>query len=183
MATVCLEVGHGPYRDRNGRRGFEKGAVGPGCTEYDEVVAMSYIVEGRLKQKGHEVIVLDPQETLYWIGQSSKGADVMVSLHLNAFNKDVQGTETLIHRAGTREDERLARILQGEIVKALRLRDRGVKRSGLALLGGVPPCVQAACLTESFFIDSCKSAEEVREKSEAAARAIANGILLYCKSL
>lgn len=183
MATICLEVGHGPFRDRNGRKGFERGAEGPNCTEYDEVVAMSYIIEDRLKQEGHEVMVLDPQESLYWIGQQSRGADVMVSLHLNAFNKDVQGTETLIHRAGTREDERLAGILQGEIVKVLGLRNRGVKRNGLALLGGVPSCVRAACLTESFFIDSCKSAEEVREKSDAAAAAIANGILLYCKSL
>lgn len=179
MSKVTLEVGHGPYRDRSGRTGFEKGAKGPNTWEYDEVVCMSDVVSRRLIALGHEVEILDPQETLTRIGSMSWGSDVMVSLHLNAFNRRVQGTETLIHRAGTHEDMSLAAAIQSKLVEALHFRDRGVRRQGLAVLGTVPPSVKACCLTESFFIDSMPDAKTTRENAQKAALAIAAGIHAY----
>ena len=180
---VTLEVGHGPFRDRNGRKGFEKGAVGPSTTEYDEVLHMAAVAGEALGVLGYEVDILDPQETLTRIGQLSWGSDVMVSLHLNAFNKKVQGTETLVHRAATQSDRILAGEIQNELLNALGLRDRGVKSQGLAVLGSVPPSVGACCLTESFFIDSVPNATIVREWSTRAAEAIARGIHNYAKNL
>lgn len=179
MSKVTLEVGHGPYRDRFGDIGFEKGAQGRGTSEYDEVLHMSKVAGEKLIGLGYEVQILDPQESLTRIGRMSWGSDVMVSLHLNAFNKRVQGTETLIHRAGTRSDQALAQVIQDELVKALGFTDRGVKRMGLALLGAVPPSVKACCLTESFFIDSLENAAITRTYSTKAAIAIAEGIHAY----
>ncbi|MBE9033489.1 N-acetylmuramoyl-L-alanine amidase [filamentous cyanobacterium LEGE 11480] len=182
MAKIILEVGHGPYRTRNGKVGFEEGANGPGTTEYKEVKIMAELAQVKLTMQGYDVEVLDPEESLKKIGQLALGSNIFVSLHLNAFNRMAQGTEVLIHRAGTKEDHNLAEVLQEELVKALGLTDRGVKRQGLAVLSQVPSSVQAACLTESFFIDSVADAETVRTMSETAAHAIATGIDRYIKT-
>lgn len=178
---VCLERGHGPFRDRFGVQGFERGAEGPGTTEYDELLVLSDLCTEALQAKGYEVIVLDPVETLEQIGRMAANHDVFVSLHLNAFNKQAQGSEVLIHRNGTKEDEKLARFLVKEIVQELKLPDRGVKRSGLAVLSTVPQSVKAACLTEAFFVDAMPNASTCREFTERAAQAIAKGIDTYCQ--
>lgn len=180
MSNIVLEVGHGPYLTNHGEKGFEKGAKGKDTWEYDEVLEMSRVAEAKLVSLGHEVTVMDPQETLTQIGRMSRGCDVMVSLHLNAFNRRVQGTETLIHRAGTRSDLELAQVIQHELLKALGLRDRGVRRMGLAVLGSVPSSVGACCLSESFFIDAMPDAQSTRDLAEKAAIAIADGIHAYC---
>lgn len=178
---ICLERGHGPFKDRFGVQGFERGANGPDTTEYDELVIMSNLCAEVLQAKGYKVTVLDPVETLDQIGRMAVNHDVFVSLHLNAFNKEAQGSEVLIHRNGTKEDEKLAEVLVQEIVQTLKLPNRGVKRSGLAVLSTVPQDVKAACLTEAFFIDAMPSAEACRELTKKAAHAIAEGIDKYCK--
>lgn len=178
---VTLEVGHGPYRDRDGSTGFEEGALGRGTTEYKEVTVMANIASRLLRDKGYEVDVLDPMETLEDMGEYARGSDVFVSLHLNAFNGVTQGSEVLIHRNGTAEDEKFAQFIQDDLVSTLRLSDRGVKRQGLAVLFGVPLSVQAACLTESYFVDAVDAAT-ARRYTEQAARAIANGIDRYAIS-
>lgn len=183
MTKITLEIGHGPYKDRWGNPGFEKGAKGPGCWEYDEVLHMGEVAGASLITLGYDVELLNPEETLSAIGRMAWGSDVMVSLHLNAFNRKVQGTETLIHRAGTRSDLALAQVIQNELLDELGLRDRGVRRQGLAVLGTVPPSVTACCLTESFFIDSVPDAETARLWSTRAAGAIARGIHAYAKTL
>lgn len=176
---VVLEVGHGPYRDRWGNEGFETGAQGRGTNEYTEVCVMADVAEAELEALGYQVVVLDPAETLGRIGSMAIGADVLVSLHLNAFNGRVQGSECLIHRAGTQDDQRLASLIQRELIHSLGLPDRGVRRQGLAVLGSVPPSVKACCLTESFFIDSMTDAATTRFYAEKAAKAIAQGIDAY----
>lgn len=181
MSIITLEIGHGPFRDRNGVTGFERGASGNGTTEYDEVLAQADIVRGDLQRLGHDVRLLDPVETLTVIGQQSWGSDIMVSLHLNAFNRAVQGTETFIHRAGTANDMGLAVCIQREVLRALGFQDRGVKRNGLAVLGSVPPSVGACCLTEPFFIDAVPNAKATRELTVKSAEAIAIGIDRYLR--
>lgn len=178
---VTLEVGHGPYRDRDGSTGFEEGANGRGTTEYKEVTVMANIASRLLRDKGYEVDVLDPMDTLEDMGEYSRGSDVFVSLHLNAFNGVTQGSEVLIHRNGTAEDRKFAQFLQDELVDTLRLNDRGVKRQGLAVLFGVPLSVRAACLTESYFVDSV-DASTARRYTEKAAKSIADGIDRYAIS-
>lgn len=181
MTKVTLEIGHGPYRTRSGKTGFEEGANGPGTTEYKEVTVMAKIAGDLLRQQGYNVTLSDPQDTLLAIGQQAAGSDIFVSLHLNAFNKIAQGTEVLVHRNGTSEDVELANAILTCLVDKLDLPNRRVKRQGLAVLSGVPASVQAACLTEAFFIDSVSDAATVRTMTEKAAKAIAEGIDKYAK--
>lgn len=181
MTKVTLEIGHGPYRTRAGKTGFEEGATGPGTTEYKEVVVMSTIASELLKEKGYQVEISDPPSTLPEIGKKAAGSDIFVSLHLNAFDKEVQGTEVLVDRSATDEDVVLAQVLQRFLVDALGLTDRKVKRQGLAVLRAVPVTVRAACLTEAFFIDSVSDAKTVRAMAEKAAKAIAEGIDEYAR--
>jgi hypothetical protein len=49
---ICLELGHGSFKDRSGAQGFEQGANGPNTTEYTEVVAMSDLCATTLRAKG-----------------------------------------------------------------------------------------------------------------------------------
>ncbi|RMG14245.1 MAG: N-acetylmuramoyl-L-alanine amidase [Cyanobacteria bacterium J055] len=142
---------------------------------------MANIASRLLRDKGYEVDVLDPMDTLEAMGEYARGSDVFVSLHLNAFNGVTQGTEVLIHRNGTAEDEKFAQFLLDDLVSTLRLSDRGVKRQGLAVLLGVPLSVRAACLTESYFVDAVDAAT-ARRYTEQAARAIVNGIDRYAIS-
>ena len=181
MTKVTLEIGHGPYRTRTGQTGFEEGATGPGTTEYKEVSVMSKIAAALLEKKGYQVDISDPPSTLSEIGEKAAGSNIFVSLHLNAFDKKVQGTEVLVDRSATDEDVALAQVLQRFLLDALNLTDRKVKRQGLAVLSAVPLSVQAACLTESFFIDSVSDARTVRSMAERAAKAIAEGIDEYAR--
>lgn len=81
--------------------------------------------------------------------------DAIISLHCNAFNTKVSGTEVLYyHRSGS--GQALAAILQGNLVSALNLPDRGIKpvdsegRGGHLLKQTNAPCV----IAEPFFIDN-----------------------------
>jgi N-acetylmuramoyl-L-alanine amidase len=130
------------------------------------------------------VTVLDSEDTLTGLGRRATGHNLFVSLHLNAFNKKVQGTETIIWTGNPaipdkNYDEILAQSIQKELVSSLGFRDRGVKKMRLSVLGAVPPSVEAACLVESFFIDSVGSLSEVKELTVQSATAIALGIHRY----
>lgn len=81
--------------------------------------------------------------------------DYIISLHCNAYNKQVSGTETLYYHSSKR-GKQLATLLQEEVVDCLRLNDRGIKpkhsedRGGYLLRYTNAPCV----ILEPFFIDN-----------------------------
>lgn len=173
--TVALEIGHGPYES-----GFEPGALGPeGTTEYSECQRMAEMVAQELRPLGYTVFLIDEPRRLRQLGELAAGADIFVSLHLNAFNRQVQGTEVLVHPKHTKLDRVLAVNIHTHLVRALGLPNRGVKPQPLAVLSGVPTSVEAACLTEPFFLDALGSAAEVRALTAKAAKGIANGIHAY----
>ena len=103
-------------------------------------------------------------------------ADVFVSIHCNAFNRQARGTETLCYSenssAGT-----LARCIQSQIATNLRTVDRGIKeRPNLAVLRGTN---MPAVLVEMAFIDNDADAALLTQRSDDFARAIARGITDY----
>lgn len=103
-------------------------------------------------------------------------ADIIVSLHLNAFNTIASGTECLyISDSG----KLLARGIQDELVKVLNLPDRGLKFSSSywILRYTEMPC----CIIESAFIDNVSDCLIVLDNKAAIAEAIANGIDNYFK--
>lgn len=103
--------------------------------------------------------------------------DFTVSLHCNAFNQKISGTEILYYHK-SKKGEIIAEILQTALVEHLKLPDRGVKpkssedRGGYLLRYTDAPCV----IAESFFIDNDKDLARAQEDLEGLVEAYAGAI-------
>ena len=86
---------------------------------------------------------------------NSLAPSLVVSFHCNAFNTIASGTEVLYYK-GSHLGQQCALMMQGHLVDALQLPDRGIKfksrgdRGGLLLQKTRAPCV----IIEPFFIDN-----------------------------
>ncbi len=174
--TIVVDPGHG---------GSDPGAIGPyGTFEKDVVLATSLFLGELLEEAGAKVVYTREADIYVSIFERPEiarraNADIFVSIHTNAYLERIaRGTETL-YRHGDKEGERLAQIIQEELVKAISLLDRGIRqRDDLAVLNGsrVP-----AALVEIGFINHVD--EEVLLRSsgfqKAAAQGIFNGIERY----
>jgi N-acetylmuramoyl-L-alanine amidase len=173
---IVLDPGHGEVKDG----GNDSGAVNKrlDLTERDEVRKQADLIKAILQSKGASVKIVENNtgKTLAQIGSEGAGSDCFVALHLNAFNKVVQGHEVLVETKGTFTDEKLAALINAELDLKLDIPNRGVKRDDLGVLDGVPLTVPAAVLVESFFIDSVPDTVTLDKLIEASAEAIAAGI-------
>lgn len=181
MYKVFVNPGHCP--------GIDSGAVNGhyNITEADIVYNIGTMVTNYLDKAGCEVSLLQ-SDNLYWDGQGECvvdsanrwPADILISLHCNAFNGAAQGTECCIFGAGG-ESERLAWCIQRQIVDSLHTVDRGIKeRPGLIVLKHT---VMPAVLVEMAFIDNDSDAELLMQKKDDFARAIARGVTDYLSQL
>lgn len=90
---------------------------------------------------------------------------LVVSLHCNAFNKKVSGSETLYYHTSTK-GKKIAEVFNKNFIDALNLKDRGVKgkcsedRGGYLLKYTKAPCI----ICEPFFIDNDNDYEIVKDK-------------------
>jgi N-acetylmuramoyl-L-alanine amidase len=167
---IVLDPGHGISNE-----GFDPGAAGNGTTEATENLIQANIVAEYLRQRGANVTIVDEPLSLAQIGQRSSGSDVLVSLHLNAFNTSAQGHEVLVHPKAPQADFKLANLINSELDSAFpdsQIPNRGVKTMDLAVLRNAPASVPAV-LTEALFIDAPGMS---RANVEKAAQAIARGI-------
>ncbi len=99
------------------------------------------------------------------------GPHFILSLHCNAFNKVARGTETLFFHTSA-NGKKLAKIVQSQLLGALRLKNRGVRekketdRGAHLLKFTKAPCV----ICEPFFIDNNEDlAVALRRKNRLAA--------------
>ncbi|OPY57624.1 MAG: N-acetylmuramoyl-L-alanine amidase AmiC precursor [Pelotomaculum sp. PtaU1.Bin035] len=182
--VIAIDPGHG---------GSDPGAVGSGGTKEKEVnLDIARRVAKILEAQGAKVVLTrsgDQDIDLYPRTDKANNAkaDVFVSIHMNANNdKSIGGTTTYIYSgngdakqaARIQESGRLARYVQAELLKALGLRDIGVKDANFAVLrtSNMP-----AVLAEVAFISS--AAEEKLMKTDQfrnkVAEAIARGIGAY----
>lgn len=103
--------------------------------------------------------------------------DFIISLHCNAFNKKVSGTEVLYYHKSA-NGKAMATILQQHLVTALSLPDRGIKprtvedRGGYLLKQTSAPCL----IAEPFFIDNDDDLTCANENREALVNAYAMAI-------
>ena len=156
MSRLCaLVIGHKKY---------SSGAVNEkhGITEFDfnESLAMQIEKVGtdtqvqRIYRRTYKLLpedinLLDP--------------DFIVSLHCNAYNKRVSGTEVLFYHKSDM-GKNVAEILQTNLVEHLGLSNRGIKpkttedRGGYLLRYTDAPCV----IAEPFFIDNNRDFELVQ---------------------
>jgi N-acetylmuramoyl-L-alanine amidase len=138
---VCIDPGHGMDNRTSGV--FDPGAthVENGALHREADVALRYglSLKDVLRARGIEVFMTrDDHEDRAPVARRAAmamnaGCDLLLSLHMNDFEADeANGTETLYRDA---EGRAFAQRLQGAVVDALDLKDRGVKeRPDLAVL-------------------------------------------------
>lgn len=110
-------------------------------------------------------------------------ADVLVSIHHNANTSkwgSWGGVETFTHPQSSKASKDIAKIINPMIVKAMGLRDRGVKTSNLHM---VRESNMPSILTEGGFMDSLTDIKALRDDSKLKAQgyAIADGLAQYFK--
>lgn len=111
-------------------------------------------------------------------------ADVLVSIHHNALAGKWHsggGIETFVQeKTASKASKDIASIVQSRIVKAMGLRDRGVKTSNLHMTRAAKA---PAILTEGGFFDSTVDIIALRDgnKLKAQGEAIAEGLAVYFK--
>lgn len=173
---VLLERGHGPHES-----GFEPGAISNErfFTEYQLNGFVCEQARQMLVESGFDVTVSDSAKSLYRLGLEAQGYDCFVSVHHNAFNESVQGTEVLIHESKSESaDAEFAKFVLASLVKNLGLPNRGVKKQPLGVLSGAEDTnVKACCLSEGYFI-SCSdlTVAKINEYTQKYAKGLAEGI-------
>lgn len=174
MKKIVIDPGHG---------GRDPGAVGPtGVQEkvvtlavarkLEEILCRNFLVKMTRENDGTVSLTRRCDIANSW------RADIFVSIHCNAFRKrTAKGTETYCY-PGSIKGRELAIAVQKELVKTLKLPDRGVKEARFFVLRKT---VMPAILVELGFISNLKEESLLENPAfqEKAALAIANGIYFY----
>jgi len=173
--VIAVDPGHPPG-----------GATGPtGLREAEANLAVGLALRSILEREGARVLVSRTTDTAVGLYErttmaESGGAEVLVSIHNNAFPDGVNpfvnnGTSTYYFHP---RSAALAFLVQGALVAELGLRDLGVGRGNFAL---VRPTWMPAVLTEGAFLMVPEQEQGLRTPAfqEAYARGIALGIQAY----
>lgn len=186
---IVLDPGHSEAS--TGAKGFA-----PDYPQEEDMNRLqAQIIARRLTDVGAKVKIYDPiKDDLADIGRQAKGADMFISIHLNAYNANGfdEYAAVMVHRDLKRTaDIKFAEMCALKIAKSLQHRifkghmpamPQGVYQAGLGVLRaaigtGCPVCV----LTEAFFIDDYGSNKIVTERSTKAANAIADSVIEWFK--
>ncbi|MEK4302384.1 N-acetylmuramoyl-L-alanine amidase [Oceanobacillus sp. FSL W8-0428] len=183
MAKVAMCAGHGGSGSTPGKRS----PAGEYEWNFNDAVVRAAIA--KLKANGVEVLRTDDASGKTDIGLTARtnkanawGADVYVSCHHNALgtswlNYEI-GIETFTQNGSHPQAEILARCIHPKYVKAMGLKDRGMKKSNLAITRQTK---MPAVLTEGGFMDSRIDIKSMRDnaKLKAQGEAIADGIMEF----
>ncbi|MEW6242986.1 MAG: SH3 domain-containing protein [Bacillota bacterium] len=132
--VIVIDPGHG---------GSTPGAVGvTGLLEKEVTLDVSLRVAEKLRQAGAVVVMTRDTDTTVHLARrvaiaEAAGAQAFVSIHANSHpNRNISGTETYYYRGKPSglESYYLAAHLQNELVKALGLRDIGVKHGNFRVI-------------------------------------------------
>ena len=184
---IAIDNGHG--LNTNGKRTFNftdgtKSPITgqPHMREWEFNHRVAQLLDIELKRCGFRTIMVsdtqdDTSITVRARRASQAGADVLVSIHANAFGTNwnsANGVETLV--CGT-ESTRIGKLIQEEMVTASKLTDRKTKDGcwlGLVKNAGNMPVV----LTEHAFMSNLSEAKLLmtEEFRKLSAVAIAKGI-------
>lgn len=174
MYKLCLDAGHG---------GKDQGSTGPTkLLEKDVNLYVAKAVSALFNQKFSVFQTRDRDVTISLSERSSLAnknkADILVSIHCNSFtNKEASGVETYCYKMGG-QGEKLARLIQKNMVAMTGLSDRGVKEKNLHMLRETK---MPSALVELAFLSNPK--EETLLKTEVfrkkCAQAIASAIKEY----
>ena len=181
---VLLEVGHGPGdRFRPGAKAYDGST-----TEHDLNIVTANAAREFLISLGVDCRVNDDSEGggngpgLIDLGRRIAGGfDVFCSVHHNAFNKKVQGSEAFSHRTnGSALDRELAKLIADEISDELKIRNRGAKEANFWILTGAEATnVRATSLAEIYFIDDQVTRPPLQDFSKRGGVALGRAILKW----
>lgn len=182
--VIAIDPGHG---------GPDPGAIGAnGTKEKNITLDVANRVAKLLQAQGAKVIMTrsgDSDIGLYerTAKANSAKADVFISIHINANNdRSYGGTSTYVYNgegstgqaARIQESRRLARYVQTELIRALGLRDIGIKDANFVVLrtSNMP-----AILCELAFISNASEEKLMNTDSfkNKAAEAIVKGLGIY----
>jgi N-acetylmuramoyl-L-alanine amidase len=159
-------------------RQLDSGAVNPvtGIRECDEAFALGEMVQACLEEAGIAVRLRQDDDLAAVCEEANdRSADLFVSIHFNAFNGKVSGTETLVNT--TPASLVLGHCIQQQVQAVLGLPNRGLKeRPKLWVLRGT---IMPAALVEVCFIDHMADMTRYQAKKRETAAAIARGIKDY----
>lgn len=165
---IVVNGGHEPNVD--------SGAVGSRSTEAEVTQKLMLLVSAYLEKAGCKVMAVQTADLAEICNVTNRwGADILVSIHCNAFNQKAKGTETFAYY-GSREGDFLAHHIQSQIVTSLATTNRGVKEAGFYVLKHTK-CT--AVLVETAFIDNKGDEQLLLDKTDEFARAIARGVTDY----
>lgn len=176
MKTCALVIGH-----KKNSPGASNAASGLTEFDYNDRLAMDIEkeVQGVALQRVYRRTYRSLPDDI-----NELAPDFVISLHCNAFNKEVSGSETLYYHRSL-IGEKMARILQKQIVRVLKLKDRGIvsrtaeDRGGYLLSYTKAPCV----IVEPFFIDNDEDLRLAQKKHSRLVSAYAKAIQEIAKLL
>jgi N-acetylmuramoyl-L-alanine amidase len=169
---IFLNSGHGHP---------DPGAVGRNGTKEAEVAwSVGLLVRKYLEAAGYDVMLVQSNALTRDVIQPANrwGADLFLSIHCNSVaSPQAHGTETFCHPQSIR-GEKMARMVQRQLIKEFGLADRGVKTS--TKLGVLRDTDMPACLAELAFISNPNEEALLQEAyHDRWARALARGVSDY----
>ena len=181
--VVVLDAGHG---------GTDSGAHREGIQEKNVVLPITLRAGAILQSRGFQVIYTRTDDSTVELDARSQianqhSAALFVSVHANANVKsEPNGTETYFYAPLDKPDlfqqrmerERLATLLQQEVVGRLHRADRGVKEANFSVLRKTS---MPSALVETAFISNAEERGLLNQDyfQQQAAEGIAEGIIKY----
>lgn len=126
-------------------------------TEFNYNKGLVADIKNSLVSSGHKDVQIVYRKTYEELPKQVNALkpDIVVSFHCNAYNETASGTEVLYWHKSVK-GKKIATIFQKELLKALKLPNRGIKpktsedRGGYILRHTEAPCI----ILEPFFIDN-----------------------------
>ena len=159
MVKIFIDSGHG---------GRDSGANSMGLLEKNLTLKISKGIEKSLKEYENVKTRLSRDSDKYLslknrVDNANRwGADLFLSIHINAGGGN--GFESFIHNSLTNSSRSnvLRNIIHDEIIKELKVRDRGKKKANFYVLRNTK---MNAVLTESLFIDNINDNKLLKQES------------------
>lgn len=183
MATkiIALDAGHGLYTsgkqtaDKKYKEWTLNDNVRDYVVEYLSEYDCEFIFPDKNEGKTDESLA---SRVAYY---KSKGAQVVVSIHHNAYKGvwgTATGTEVYVDRNSTAADRELANLIAPKLAKYTGLKNRGVKKENWAVINQntIP-----AVLTEGGFMDNKNDYKVITSEAgqKGYAKAIAESLIIF----
>jgi N-acetylmuramoyl-L-alanine amidase len=179
--TIIIDPGHGgPDPGSSGKKGTEEKKI---------TLAVALKLGPILEKSGYKVIYTRKTDNIQWSGQKEElleraaiannaKADLFVSIHTNSSNlSNINGTETY-YNILSNNGKKAAQYIQNEVIKQVKLKDRGIKTEDYSVLRNVSA---PSVLIELAYI-STPSEENILNDSSYQnkfAQGIASGVNKY----